>query len=307
MTHIMRAAKVTAFVGMAVIPAGAAGQTIQAGALEPDSSACLANIPAKLMKRAGVYLTVDVVLPSDSTAKLATDPALALSRAMAIYARELLGAPAGQAPAAEPVVTWRDAEGTMRITVHRAGKLSFVDMNPKKSGIGGAAMLLESGLTSAINAGFKFEWPAGVTTDSIVFDIQLDSEGAEKGVTPTPREGQEPLFTVMTPWETDQVRQIRPPRISYPPAVTSPGMEGYIHLNFVVDTTGRVVISTVRDIWPIGRPRLTGEMGRYYDAFLKAVREGLPTARFAPARYGGCPVQMWVRQSFEFKPKSPPQ
>jgi len=112
----------------------------------------------------------------------------------------------------------------------------------------------------------------------------------------------EAVFTVMMPW-TKPAYVIRGPRISYPSDLIGKGLMGFLTLTFVVDTAGRVELKTVRDIWPSDRPRLVGEMGRYYDAFAAAVRRGLPNARFEPARVGGCPVKIWVQQSFDFRPR----
>jgi hypothetical protein len=72
-------------------------------------------------------------------------------------------------------------------------------------------------------------------------------------------------------------------------------------MQFVVDSSGRVDPATLRDLWPADRPRLTGELGGHYRAFLSAVRDGLADARYVPARVGGCATRQLVQQPFEFR------
>ena len=284
---------------LALSPVLAAQTTATAAA---DSASCLARIPPTEMTRAGVYLTVAIVVPVDTTRKLALSPALAMSRAAAWHARDLLGASGDGAPSAEPVITWRNADGTLRITVHRAGRMSFARADSKPMAAGGGAALLWSGITAALDAGIKFQWPAALTSDSIVFDLELDSETPERGAPARPRaDGQEPVFTVMTPW-IEPTREVRSPRISYPAAVPAHRVAGAVQLTFVVDSTGHPLLETLKDARPTARSGLTRPAARYYDAFIEAVRRGLGSARYTPARVGGCPIKIWVTQRFEFKP-----
>lgn len=267
-----------------------------------DSGSCVARIPPDEMTRVGVHLMVEVVIPADSTRMLALPPALMLSGAVAQHMREFLGASNGAPPPGEPVVTWRDSDGTLRMTIHRGGTMSVSQRDGKPLRFTGGRGLFATALNAAVQAGERFAWPSGVSTDSIVVEIELESESAERGTEARPRPAaKQPVFTVMKPW-LEPAHQIRSPRIRYPAAVPVDRVQGAVHLTFVVDTAGHAEPDTVRDEWPTGTPRLTGAKGRYYEAFVKAVRRGLGTARYAPARLGGCPVKIRVAQRFEFEP-----
>jgi hypothetical protein len=294
------AARIAAILGALALPTALRAQIEDISSA--DTSACVARIPASAMSRADVYLAAKVLIPFDTTEKLALAPALMMGRAAAFQVRDLLGGSATMIPAAEPLATWRDVDGALRVTVQRSGRVSFAEVDAKSARPSGGVLLLWNGIVAATEAGFKLEWPAGVTSDSIVFDLELDSEApAEDGKAPPRDDTRVPLFTVMKP-RFEPSREISPPRIAYPSSVPPHGIEGVVRLTFVVDTTGRAVTETVKDTWPFWRPRPTGAHGRYYDAFLQAVRRGLPTARYAPARVGGCPVKIWVTQAFEFTP-----
>lgn len=100
-----------------------------------------------------------------------------------------------------------------------------------------------------------------------------------------------PLMTIAVPRiRTDEeVRQTRPPRLRYPNNGRFAAIEEDVELQFVVDTTGRVLPGSVRVI-----------RGKYLD-FIELVIEGLAEARYAPARMGNCPVPMLVHQRFAFR------
>lgn len=75
---------------------------------------------------------------------------------------------------------------------------------------------------------------------------------------------------------------------AYPAALRHLGVEGAVRVRFVVDTLGRVELSSV-DV------RASDDAG-----FSAAVRAVLPRLRFAPARVGGRPVRQLVEMPFVF-------
>ena len=75
----------------------------------------------------------------------------------------------------------------------------------------------------------------------------------------------------------------------YPDVLRNAGVEGEVLATFVVDTTGRVDMSTFRVIESA------------HDMFTAAVRSHLPNMRYYPAETGGRKVKMWVQQPFTFK------
>lgn len=76
---------------------------------------------------------------------------------------------------------------------------------------------------------------------------------------------------------------------AYPEALRSAGVEGEVRLQFVVDTTGRVEMSSVRV------ERATNEL------FSSAARAAVPRMRFYPAEIGGRKVRQLVVQPITFQ------
>ena len=76
--------------------------------------------------------------------------------------------------------------------------------------------------------------------------------------------------------------------------------DGTLVLQFVVDTSGRADTTTVRDVWPADRPRLTSDPGEYYAAFMRTATEALRRARFYPAGIAGCRVRQLVQLPFTY-------
>ncbi|MEX2180838.1 MAG: energy transducer TonB [Gemmatimonadaceae bacterium] len=76
---------------------------------------------------------------------------------------------------------------------------------------------------------------------------------------------------------------------TYPPHLMQQGVEGYAAMRFVVDSTGRVDLMSVR-ILVTTRPE-----------FAIAVKDAMPAMRFAPARIGDRPVRQLAEQLFRFQ------
>jgi len=74
----------------------------------------------------------------------------------------------------------------------------------------------------------------------------------------------------------------------YPDMLRTANVEGQVLAQFVVDTAGRVDISTFR------------VLSSTHDLFTQAVRQHLATARFYPAEIGGRRVKQLVQQPFNF-------
>ena len=78
------------------------------------------------------------------------------------------------------------------------------------------------------------------------------------------------------------------PTPRYPDILKSAGVEGEVVVAFVVDTTGRADVSSLKIL------KSTHEL------FSAAVRTALPTMRFLPAEVGGKKVKQLVQQPFVF-------
>jgi TonB family protein len=83
------------------------------------------------------------------------------------------------------------------------------------------------------------------------------------------------------------------PSPRYPDILKSAGVEGEVVVTFVVDTTGRADVSSLKII------RATHEL------FAAAVRTALPAMRFLPAEVGGKKVRQLVQEPFTFPPVKP--
>lgn len=80
------------------------------------------------------------------------------------------------------------------------------------------------------------------------------------------------------------------------------GYAGSVLMQFVIDTGGRAVPSSIRGLWPPNEPRLTGPAAFAYDSLVRAMRGTLHEARFVPARIGGCVVSQLAQQAFLYRP-----
>jgi TonB family protein len=74
----------------------------------------------------------------------------------------------------------------------------------------------------------------------------------------------------------------------YPESLQSTGLAGSVELEYLISTTGRVEPGSVR----VRRST--------HQAFTEAARQALLGARFTPARRGGRPVAVLVRQTMRF-------
>jgi TonB family protein len=75
----------------------------------------------------------------------------------------------------------------------------------------------------------------------------------------------------------------------YPPKLSALGKEGHVQATFVVDTTGRVDMASVR-VLESDDPE-----------FSASVRTALGEMRFRPATRGGKAVRQLVEQRFNFR------
>lgn len=77
----------------------------------------------------------------------------------------------------------------------------------------------------------------------------------------------------------------------YPKALIEKGIEGYAAMRFVVDSTGRIDMTTVQVI------------DATHNEFAKAVKDVMPRMHFRPARIGVTAVRQLAEQVFKFEIK----
>lgn len=263
---------------------------------------CLAELPASVFTRVPVYLQTDAI---DSTTRHVLPIVDLLTESVAARVRALLGAEPHQLPVGDSTLSWRHLGPTFVIAVYPDGRFFWRASDTSKSADAArqpGAELLERALVATRDTGERIFFPEGVVRDSLLFMLSY----RWPNVTPLGQIEQLetrlaiPVFTLPIPWEK-RVIMVRQPHVLYPEGSITGRAEGTVFLQFVVDTTGRVDLRTVRDVWPPDRPRLTGELGDHYKEFLAAATRALGAARYEPAQLGGCRVRQMVQQPFEFR------
>lgn len=263
---------------------------------------CLAELPASVFTRVPVYLQADAL---DSTVRHVLPIVDLLTESVAARARALLGAEPHQLPRGDSTLSWRHLGPTFVVAVYPDARFSWRASDTSKSA-GSArqpgAELLERALVATSDAGERIFFPEGVVRDSLLFMFSYRWPNVTPlgQIEPLETRFAIPVFTLPIPWEKPATTR-RPPRVLYPEGSITDRAEGGVLLQFVVDTTGRVDLRTVRDLWPPDRPRLTGALGDHYNAFLAAARRALDAARYEPAQIGGCRVRQLVQQPFDFR------
>ena len=86
-----------------------------------------------------------------------------------------------------------------------------------------------------------------------------------------------------------QTRILASARPRYPESLRQAAIDGTVLVRFVVDTTGRIDMSSVAVV------------SSTHDLFTRAVREALPGFRFKPAEMGGHRVRALAEMPFEFQ------
>jgi hypothetical protein len=154
---------------------------------------------------------------------------------------------------------------------------------------------------AARGGGAAFLRHDAVRRDSITRLVRQEPAmlGEDGTVTPPALRAGFPVFSVLIPpSRSADVERIR----TNFPMVRIRGFSGTVRLQFVIDTAGRAVSSTIRDVWPPNEARLVGPPRFAYDSVVRVMQLSLEDARFAPARIGPCVVPQLVQQAFTYRP-----
>ena len=274
---------------------------MEAQALRPAvSHACLDTISADVFVRVPVYLEAKA---SDTSARALLPAADTLAIRVAAMIRTSLTESTKSLPEGEMLLQWRQVGSAVRIVAHRDGHFTWTSPRDGEDSLHGPSrLLLVRALTALRDGGTKVHWPAGTVGDSVSFDLtyRWPDVGVDGTMRPIlVRDAALPMFSMAMP-RGKEVAVRRPPRISYPLKSQDAFIEGVVILEFIVDSTGRVKMNTIRDTWPANRPRLIGEKAEFYQAFLDAAKWSLSSARYEPATLGGCPVPQLVQLPITF-------
>lgn len=296
MRHRVRCAAITLLIPVALHAQRAAPTARRSG--------CIDSISASAMRRVPVYATAELEgVPLGRAMLLAS--ADNFTQSIAEAARTLLGAGPGQLPPGEPTVTWRHLDHRIAVVARRDGRLTWSVQPPvwtSDQDLGDdGARLLGRALDATRAKGQSFLYDADVAADSISWVIRIESSalGADGSVTPPHLRAGFPVFTVMTPFvEMAYVDRLR----TTFPMMRIRGYSGGVRMQFVIDTSGRAIPSTIRDLWPATERRPIGGPAFAYDSLVRTMRIALEGASFVPARIGGCLVSQLVQQAFNYTP-----
>lgn len=275
-------------------PAAAQRQPIAA-----DS--CLSSIPASAFKRVPVFLEAT---QQDSASRAILPNADFFTQAVAFRIRELLGASDAKLIEADSAIDWRTLWGEVVVSVKKNAPLTWsvkewsgrADSSERSS-----LRVLKKAIADVVANGESVIVPDGMG-DSVTFGMSYVNPRVTKEgkIIPVKARQAVPVFTLLVPWDKS-VELITGPNIRYPEISRSLGAFGSVQLAFMVDKSGRADVSSVKELWTPDRRRPTGEALLAYEAFLRAVKRDLPSARFSPAVIGGCVMSQMVNQTFDFK------
>lgn len=258
--------------------------------------------------RVPVYVRVTVANPADTAAGSSL---LLIAEAVATRIRAALSGSADSLPRGDTLSYYARREGDsvwaggldsagVHVVARRNGTVRWSFIRDQESP---AAVVLEQALAAAEEAEEFFVPHEAYTADSIPFTLNYARGFQMVNGRVVAREVAPPTLAAFTTRMAAEKQAATVPgtlRAPYPDAARVGLANAAVTLQFVVDTTGRADMTTVRDLWPVGRPRLTGELGDYYDAFVRSATGGVRQARFHPAEIAGCRVRQLVQLPFTF-------
>jgi hypothetical protein len=252
------------------------------------------------MHRVPIYLQASVAEHGDTALRLQAD---LMAQDVADEFRKLVGAAGGDVPMADTNFVWYTVPTELVVIAHRNGNATA---RARRSGGDSAAsaLLIHAFDAARAHGAARVIWPARLAADSLLIRLTLWPAyvGAQPNNVVQSESGMKfATFFLNEPERTPAVPlpDQRPPR--YPSNNLFERFEGYVVMQFVVDSTGRTDPNTIRDLWPAGKARLLGEARTAYDEFLQSLRIWDTNLRFDPARLGSCAVREQVRQPLVFK------
>lgn len=260
---------------------------------------CLAQIPSSALTRVPVYLQATA---ADSQSRKALSGVDLLVQIVASSIRTALGATGDTLPQGDTRLTWHQLEGAVSLTLYRDGRFAWSPV-PASDRVPPlfepSTELVERALANARDQGERVYIPDELVFDSLSFVLAYTwpSPAPDGTLQPLFARVGIPVFSLGVP-SAKPVVTVRQGRVRYPEDPRQGFAEGNILLQFVVDTTGRAVMSTVRDL---SRPRLPPKLEEYYRAFVAAAVSSVKNSVFAPAEIGGCRIRQLVQLPFAFK------
>jgi hypothetical protein len=261
---------------------------------------CLASISRSYMHRVPIYLQASVAEQGDTALRLQAD---LMAQDVADEYRKLLGAAGNDVPTEDTIFVWYTVPTELVVIAHRNGDAT-ARARRSRGDSSATALLIHAFDAARAHGTARIIWPDRLAADSLLIRLTLwpayvgsqpnEIVQGESGMKFATFFLSEPVRTPAVPLPDE-----RPPR--YPSANLFDRFEGYVVMQFVVDSAGRTDPNTIRDLWPAGKPRLLGPARSAYDEFLRSVRIWDTNLRFDPARLDSCAIAEQVRQPLMFK------
>jgi hypothetical protein len=232
------------------------------------------------------------------------------SEVIARHARTALGAGEGELPALDTTRRSADFVGWVVVIARRDGSMRPVmpwELYPRRERAQWQRLLDDAGaelLADAIDSAAvsdPFMWPEDVKGDSLAFRLRFDwprPDGRGR-FDPIPADYAAPVLPLRVP-AVRAARLARPMNFRFRRWPGGGAEDVTVRMEFALDSAGRVLPGTIRDVWPESPSRPTGLAARSYAEFLRDLRRSIEGARFTPARIGTCFVSTPMRQSFLF-------
>lgn len=276
--------------------AGAPAATISGAA---GRAACIDALPASQLHTSVIYVHAEV---ADSTNVFLVPQADLLASEVADDMRTRLGGSSTRIPSADTIVRPSSLPAQL-VVIFRPDGGATRSVQGQYGGTPTAELLAASFDAIRKNGDGAMVWPDGYHADSVVVTLVLWPEALVHDST-SPRyvaHSEFAAFSSLVPIVRPALARDGNPNPRFPFQTRMHGVSGYLILEFVVDTAGRAVEGTVHDVWPANKPRLTGELGSYYDDFVSATKDALRSWKFYPAYVGTCPVRQIVRLPIQYK------
>ncbi len=244
------------------------------------------------------------VIYLEATVRDSADPRLGqmadiFAQSVAMRVRQQLDARGDTVPPGEPKISWLSITSSSRldVAVTRNGASTYNLVTLHIDSVA-AGMMLRAAQSAASSDEGAF-WPGDMPGDTVKFSLSYKMSPRGKTELRNPTRVAFPVFTLMVPPETP-AELIGGGLPQYPPLPRMAGAIAIVTTEFLVDSAGRAMPSTFKEIWGPKDKRPTGQLLEYYEAFVSSIKRWLPSATFAPARVGGCPVPQLVSQPFTF-------
>jgi hypothetical protein len=267
-------------------------------------SGCFASIAQASMYRETVFLQAHMPGHTDSSLTLQAD---LMAGDVATELRALLGAHGEDVPLADSAMSWYSVPSQLIVVARADG--SVTRRMRSAAGDSSATVILSRAFDAARARGAAIMlWPESLTADSLVVRLTLVPSLAERAwklVAPAGRHERFAAFYLSEPTESPALPKANQGHPDYPFFNQRSRITGQLTLQFVVDTNGRADSTTIHDLWTPGVPRLTGQLERYYNDFVRSTTAWVKHIHFYPARIGSCPVRQIVQFPFEFRYNQP--